>query len=231
MAWKKSLFLLSVATVACRQSSAFGVNSAAATTPSTAFSHSHSHAAATSVYQHGRRASGVRLDAVSTSGMWNAGLSFGKGPFRFYEGFDQWMSPFADEDKEAYPELFELPDGVYEVSMKKPLGIVFEEVDAGRGVYVTDLVEGGNAEVQGTVQKGDVLIGVTAVKVIGAKWERRLIPAKDLDFDTVVGAIGSNEDRWGCQNVILQFARPGEFDEERVASHLDFFNPPGDSPW
>ena len=173
----------------------------------------------------------VCLDSISVPGMWNAGLSYGKGLFKFYTGFDEWMKPFGEEGRQEFPEMFELPAGVYEVALRKPLGIVFEEASAGRGVYVTGLVEGGNAEAQGIVKEGDVLIGLTAVKVIGAKWERRLIPARDLDFDTVVGAIGSNEERWGCRDVILQFQRPGESDEERVAEHLDFFNPPKDSPW
>ena len=141
------------------------------------------------------------------------------------------MSPFSDEDKVDFPELFRLPKGVYEVSMLKPLGIVFEEIEVGKGVYVQDLVEGGNAELMGQIQQGDILIGVTAIKVVGAKWERRLIPAKDLSFDTVVGAISSNEPKWGCEDVVLQFMRPDEVDEEELQDHLDFFNPPGDSPW
>jgi len=87
---------------------------------------------------------------------------------------------------------------VYEISLSKPLGIVFEELDAGgkSGVFVAGLVEGGNAEEQGIVQVGDRLVAVTAVKVIGAKWERRLIPALEFSFDTVVGAIGSNDVKW-----------------------------------
>jgi len=76
------------------------------------------------------------------------------------------MKPFPKEDRELYPDMFCIPDGVYEVRMAKPLGIVFEELEAGGGgVYVTDLVEGGNAELQGIVKPGDKLIGVTAVKV------------------------------------------------------------------
>ena len=76
------------------------------------------------------------------------------------------MKPFPAEDRELYPEMFRIPDGVYEVRMAKPLGIVFEELKAGGGgVYVTDLVEGGNAESQGIVKPGDKLIGVTAIKV------------------------------------------------------------------
>ena len=168
----------------------------------------------------------------NTSGMWNSGLSYGKGPFKFYTSFDSWMSPFAGEDKQLYPELFSLPKGVYEISLPKPLGIIFEEIEIGKGVYVVDMVEDGNAERQGTVMKGDILIGVTAVKVVGAKWERRLIPAKDLDFDTVVNAISSNEEKWGCTDVVLQFMRPDLVDDmEKINDHLDFFNPPGDSPW
>ena len=53
--------------------------------------------------------------------------------------------------------------------MTKPLGIIFEEIEAGEGVFVQDLVEGGLAEIQGQIQPGDVLIGVTAVKVVGGK--------------------------------------------------------------
>jgi hypothetical protein len=39
-----------------------------------------------------------------------------------------------------------------------------------------ELVEGGNAANQETVELDDVLIGLTAVKVVGAKFERRLLP-------------------------------------------------------
>lgn len=167
----------------------------------------------------------------STSGMWNAGLNFGKGPFRFYRGFDDWMSPFPEEDRKAYPEVFNLPAGVYEVALNKPLGIVFEEIEIGKGVVVTDLVEGGNAERQGIVQKGDILVAITAIKVVGAKWERRLIPARNFDFDTVVGAISSNDPKWGCNNVILLFERPGEADKAKTDAFLAFFEPPFDNPW
>jgi len=168
----------------------------------------------------------------NTRFMWNQGGAYGKGDFKFYKNFQDWMSPFPDEDRELYPELFRLPKGVYEIVLPKPLGIVFEEVELGRGVYVYDLVEGGVAERQGFIEKGDILIGITAIKVVGAKYERRLIPAKDLNFETVVNAIGSNEAKWGCDNVVLQFERPSLVeDEEEIKAHLAFFNPPGDNPW
>mmetsp|Transcript_27216 Transcript_27216/g.78484 ORF Transcript_27216/g.78484 Transcript_27216/m.78484 type:complete len:225 (+) Transcript_27216:78-752(+) len=170
--------------------------------------------------------------ALFNSVTWNNGNSYGKGEFRFYKNFDEWMKPFPAEDRELYPDMFRIPDGVYEVRMAKPLGIVFEEFEAGGGgVFVAGLVEGGNAEARGIVQPGDKLIGVTAIKVIGAKWERRLLPCGTWDFDTVVGAIGSNDVKWGCDDVVLQFERPGEAKEEEVKKHLDFFEPPFASSW
>jgi len=79
------------------------------------------------------------------------------------------MSPFTDEDKAEFSEVFTFPEGLYEVSMSTPLGIIFEEIEAGKGVFVQDLVEGGLAAVQGKIQPGDVLVGVTAIKVVGGK--------------------------------------------------------------
>ena len=109
----------------------------------------------------------------AVNGVWNTGNDFGKGKFRFYEGLNKFMEPFPDEDRELYPEMFKLPTGIYEVPLAKPCGIIFEEIEPNKGVYVADLVEGGNAEKQGVLQKGDVLVGVTAIRVAGAKWERR----------------------------------------------------------
>jgi len=169
---------------------------------------------------------------LSVPGMWQGGNSFGKGQFRFYKNFDSWMKPFTDEDRAAFPEVFNMPPGVYEVGLTKPLGIVFEEMDDGKGLYVLDLVEGGIAERMGkTIQKGDLLVGITAVKIVGAKWERRLIPARNFDFDTMVGAIGSNDPKWGCDNVICMFERPGIADPEKTDEFLEFFEPPFANPW
>ena len=141
------------------------------------------------------------------------------------------MRPFPAEDREAYPEVFNFPAGLYEVSLPKPLGIVFEEIDVGKGLYVQDLVEGGNAELSGKVKKGDVLVGITAIKIVGAKYERRLIPARSFDFDTMVGAIESNEAKWGCNDVVMVFERPGEADPAKVDDFMSFFEPPFDNPW
>ena len=85
------------------------------------------------------------------------------------------MSPFTDEDKADFPDLFTLPKGVYEVSMTKPLGIIFEEIEIGKGVFVQDLVEDGLADMQGKIQPDDVLIGVTAIKVVGGKTDTMML--------------------------------------------------------
>ena len=102
-----------------------------------------------------------------------------------------------------------LPDGVYEVALQKPCGIVFEELDPNfaRGVKVLELVEGGNAAASGAVQAEDLLVGVSAVRFVGAKFERNMYDATKMDFDTVVDAIGSNEEKWNCNEVFLQFKR------------------------
>jgi len=169
--------------------------------------------------------------AIDTSFMWNRGLNFGKGDFKFYAGFDRWMSVFPKEDQKAYPEVFNFPAGVYEIELTKPLGIVFEEIEKGKGLYVQDLVEGGNAAIQGIVQKDDVLVGMTATKVVGAKYERRLIPTRKFDFDTMVGAIESNQPRFGCETVILVFERPSQADPAKTDDFMAFFEPPFDTPW
>eukprot|EP00316_Scyphosphaera_apsteinii_P021538 CAMPEP_0119299450 /NCGR_PEP_ID=MMETSP1333-20130426/1532_1 /TAXON_ID=418940 /ORGANISM="Scyphosphaera apsteinii, Strain RCC1455" /LENGTH=169 /DNA_ID=CAMNT_0007300893 /DNA_START=129 /DNA_END=638 /DNA_ORIENTATION=- len=150
---------------------------------------------------------------------------FGKGPFRFYGGFESFMAVFPDEDRELYPEMFRLPDGCYEVALERPLGIAFEEVQPGKGVLVDYLVEDGNAARAGAIQAGDVLMAVTACKEFGPRSERKLLPALDLDFDTIMGAIGSNQARYQCRDVILQFQRPTA-DDAAVREFLKFFEIP-----
>jgi hypothetical protein len=173
-------------------------------------------------------ASGSMID---TSSMWNRGLNFGKGNFKFYDGFDKFMNVFPKEDKELYPEVFNLPLGVYEVRLEKPLGIVFEELDTRVGLVVKDIVDGGNAAIDGTILVGDILIGISAVKVVGAKYERRLIPARKFDFDTMVGAVQSNDSRYNCYDVYLMLEQPGIANQQQVDQFMTFFEPPFDNPW
>jgi hypothetical protein len=53
-----------------------------------------------------------------------------------------------------------------------------------------------------------------------------MLPARKFDFDTAVGAIGSNERKWNCDDVVLMFERPSEADSDAVDTFLEFFEPP-----
>ena len=158
---------------------------------------------------------------------------FGKGPFKFYNTFDEFMTVFPQEDRDEYPEMFTIPKGCYEVTIDKPLGIAFEEVVAGmpKGVCVDYLVEGSNAENTGVIQSGDVLIAVTAAKEFGPRWERKLLPTIDMEFDIIMSAIGSNSPRYHSRkknDVVCLFMRPADADEAKVREFLTFFNIPSD---
>ena len=150
---------------------------------------------------------------------------------RWYEGKDVKYPRGAAEMPAAPPEetgggghepkLFKFwasihdePD-VYEVKLARPLGIVFEELgtaQAPRGVKVIEVQPDSNAAAAGTVAVGDVLVGVSAVRYIGgaylgkARPERDIFPADKMDFDTVVGAISSNEPP-ECTDVVLRLRR------------------------
>ena len=103
-----------------------------------------------------------------------------------------------------------LPENVFEVAVKKPLGIQFEEkgpIVGKSGLVVIGLVDGGNAALSNQIREGDALVGVTAVQFSGAKWERKMFDCTKWGFDTVVDAIGSNEEKFECYDVILQFSR------------------------
>eukprot|EP00966_Prymnesium_polylepis_P039898 926550-Prymnesium_polylepis.1 len=106
------------------------------------------------------------------------------------------------------------------------------------------LVDGGNAAASGAIASGDTLLAVTACLAIGPKFERKLIPSRYIDFDTIMGAIGSNEPRFHKKrknDVILQFARPGapyendgdpfEGGNRGVTDYLKSLEFPVDSPW
>ena len=122
-------------------------------------------------------------------------MEFGKGFGSYYSGRNDWIKEYPEVDRETYPALFKLPDSCYEVELMKPLGIAFVEGDDG-GVVVDYLVEGSNAEKNGMIQPGDVLLATTACMGRDGKFERKLIPSRYLDFDTIMQAIGSNEPKF-----------------------------------
>lgn len=147
------------------------------------------------------------------------------------------------EDREAYPALFALPDGCYEIVLEKPLGIAFIEGDKG-GVEVDYLVDGGSAERSGLIKPGDVLLATTACMGRDGTFERKVIPSRYLDFDTIMAAIGSNAPKFHKKrknDVILQFARPDapyendgdpyDGGKRGITDYLDSLKFPSDSPW
>ena len=114
---------------------------------------------------------------------------------------------------ETFGEPVPMNDGVYEVILRRPLGLVFEEVvpDLPKGVRVCEVLEGGNAANCGTpIGVGDELVAATGVKIQGAKWERQLVGTQTLDFDTIMSCIGSNEEKWGCTDVVLHLKRAAD---------------------
>ena len=113
----------------------------------------------------------------------------------------------------------------YTVRLPKPLGIRFEEVEIGKpaGVAVAELIEGGNADIDGRILVGDKLTRVSAVQLGGqsalltlgtgtqyTSMSREMIPVSTLDFDTIMAAIGSNEGRWGYTDVQLELVHTDE---------------------
>ena len=178
-------------------------------------------------------------------------MEFGKGFGSYYSGWDDFCKEYPQADRDAYPALFELPEDCYEIELMKPLGIAFVEGEKGDakdalhgGVEVDYLVEGGSADLSGKIKPGDVLLATTACMGRDGKFERKVIPSRYLDFDTIMGAIGSNEPKFSKRrknDVILQFARPSAKYENTgdpydggkrgVTDYLDSLKFPSDSPW
>jgi hypothetical protein len=76
------------------------------------------------------------------------------------------MEPFPEQDHRDNPKIVALPGGVYEMRLPKQLVIVFEEIEAGRGLFVRGF--GGNAaQLSCGGWLGGVILAKTAVKVVG----------------------------------------------------------------
>eukprot|EP00542_Grammatophora_oceanica_P005654 CAMPEP_0194065462 /NCGR_PEP_ID=MMETSP0009_2-20130614/85481_1 /TAXON_ID=210454 /ORGANISM="Grammatophora oceanica, Strain CCMP 410" /LENGTH=215 /DNA_ID=CAMNT_0038718311 /DNA_START=587 /DNA_END=1234 /DNA_ORIENTATION=+ len=61
------------------------------------------------------------------------------------------------------------------VALEKPMGIIFEENDEEYGgIFVQSLKDGGSAQVEGTLQPGDQLVGVDTTKVSGMPFDDAL---------------------------------------------------------
>mmetsp|Transcript_28802 Transcript_28802/g.35035 ORF Transcript_28802/g.35035 Transcript_28802/m.35035 type:complete len:175 (-) Transcript_28802:71-595(-) len=93
-----------------------------------------------------------------------------------------------------------------------PLGIVFEDISPGyppKGVKVVALTSGGAGEKCGKIELGDVLTSVSAVKFKSgsSNFDVVMVDCTVLDFDTVVSAITSNQEKFRCDRVEMTFRR------------------------
>jgi NADH dehydrogenase FAD-containing subunit len=91
---------------------------------------------------------------------------------------------------------------------------VFEEVEpvGYAGVKVTSLLTGGKGDQCKKIQVGDKLKYTTAIKFISgsSNYKVVVVDCRGLDFDTIVSAIGSNQERFGVDGVELTFSRSME---------------------
>jgi len=92
-----------------------------------------------------------------------------------------------------------------------PLGIVFEDVSSGSpsGVRVVALTTGGQGERCGKIEVGDQLKSSSAVQFRpgSSKFDIVDVDCTKFDFDTVISALTSNNERFGCNSVDLTFIR------------------------
>ncbi|KAJ1494527.1 hypothetical protein T484DRAFT_2469369 [Baffinella frigidus] len=101
--------------------------------------------------------------------------------------------------------------------IQKPLGIVFEEVEAGSGgAVVVQVAEGSNAARAG-VKVGETLVACSAATLKAGKegafsqtgyggrpfdnWSIVMIPTIKEEFRTIMAALTSNNDRWGIRHI------------------------------
>lgn len=98
-----------------------------------------------------------------------------------------------------------------------------EDAKNGR-ILVDEIVEGGNADRDGRVRVGDVLVGCQAVTLKEAKlsgsfekegygarpydnWETIWVDTVGLRYETVISALTSNNPRWGISSIELELER------------------------
>ena len=111
----------------------------------------------------------------------------------------------------------------YTLTIKKPLGLVLAENRSTKEVYVEEITPGGNADASGMVCVGDVISKTSAIvlksgregqyqkegygQLVYDNWEAIEFDCAGQSFDTVMAAIGSNNERWGIKTVTLTLRR------------------------
>eukprot|EP00287_Rhodomonas_sp_CCMP768_P005088 CAMPEP_0196740204 /NCGR_PEP_ID=MMETSP1091-20130531/29930_1 /TAXON_ID=302021 /ORGANISM="Rhodomonas sp., Strain CCMP768" /LENGTH=141 /DNA_ID=CAMNT_0042085215 /DNA_START=173 /DNA_END=598 /DNA_ORIENTATION=+ len=116
---------------------------------------------------------------------------------------------------------YEVPEHCRKIRIEKPLGIILEEVDQGKGAYVVKVNEGSNAQNAG-VQVGELLVACSAATLKAGKegryaetgyggrpfdnWEIVMFPCIDTPFKSIMQALASNNDRWGINAISVVLA-------------------------
>eukprot|EP00892_Ulva_mutabilis_P002348 jgi/Ulvmu1/12113/UM084_0039.1 len=114
------------------------------------------------------------------------------------------------------------PGQKFLLTLPKPMGMVLGE-SSDKFVKVEELAKGGRAERAG-VQVGDIVLEVSAVTLTAGKeglyekngygdrpfdnFNRSMMSCIGQDFDTVMNAIASNNERWGFRDVEIIILRP-----------------------
>lgn len=109
------------------------------------------------------------------------------------------------------------------LTIKKPLGLVMSERKPSGEVFVEEIVPGGNAAATGLVAVGDVVAKTSAIVLKSGKegeysrvghgqrpydnFETVEFDCAGQDFNTVMAAISSNNERWGFFTVTLTLRR------------------------
>ncbi|MEW5302274.1 MAG: hypothetical protein WDW36_005075 [Sanguina aurantia] len=118
-----------------------------------------------------------------------------------------------------------LPPGAkVKVVLRQPVGIVFAQKKATGPVIIDELVAGGAAALSGKLAVGDILINCSAVVLKTGmegkyeatgygdtpfnNWDTINFPCEGQDFKSVMGALKSNNPRWGIFNVTMEFKKP-----------------------
>ena len=89
-------------------------------------------------------------------------------------------------------------------------------------MFVEEIKPGSNAEKTGVIEVGDVVVKTSATVLKSGKdgkmqvghgdrlydnWETVEFDCQGQDFNTVMAAIGSNNERWGINKITLTFRR------------------------
>lgn len=120
-----------------------------------------------------------------------------------------------------------LPDNLIKVTVRKPLGVVLGETTTAGGktekIFIEEVTDGGNGAKAGikagdtvircsaTILKKDSAAGEYEKEGYGAtpytNWKRIMLDTRGKDFDTVMAALGSNNERWGIFDVVMELQR------------------------